>query len=82
MDNSAHVSLILSEKSSEAVKAFRNLENVKIERYEDINAYKIFLGGVILFDSDIFSKKTTEKTAAKPKTKPKTTKKVIAKFKK
>ncbi len=59
--------LVLKDLESPAFKSFRNLENLKIVLYKDLNAYSIFLGGMLLIDSEVFEKekKTTKKT--KPK---------------
>ncbi len=57
------ITFILSEKGAPAVRAIRNLANVKIVPFKNLNAYHVFYGGLILLDKDVLVKepKTKEK---------------------
>ena len=48
--------LVLSEKNKEARRALKNLKNLELINYKDINAYKVFYGGTIILDKEIFEK--------------------------
>lgn len=52
---------VLSEKNLGTVKYMRNLKNVNVYTYKDINAFQILEGGKILVDSDVFAKETKTK---------------------
>lgn len=52
--------LVLSKENSAVLKALRNLKTVKTVFFKDLNAHKIFFGGILLFDKDVF--KSTEKS--------------------
>lgn len=58
---------VLSEKNKEARLKTRNLGNSETFPFTDINAYNIFLGGVVVFDEEILSgsKKVTPKKEVK-----------------
>ncbi len=53
--------LVLAEKNLGVKKFIKNLKNVKIIFFKDLNAYDVFVGGAIIFDKDIFEEKKTEK---------------------
>lgn len=57
--------VILSAKNIEARKVFSNLEKVNVVRYQDINAYNMFLGGKLIFDVENFEAKASEKKTKK-----------------
>lgn len=44
--------LVLSKDSKEAVRAFQNISNVKIVFFDNLNAYQVYLGGMILVDKE------------------------------
>lgn len=60
-----NMTLYLSEKNIGIMKFFRNIENLKVLAYKNINAYDVFLGGLILIDQEVFSK--AKKSEAKTK---------------
>lgn len=45
---------LLSEKSSGANKALRNLKNVEILNYKDASALDLFRGGILIVDQNVF----------------------------
>ena len=55
---------ILSDGAKEASKFFRNLSAAKAVFWKDANAFNIFTGGLIVLDSEIFSKPAPTKTPA------------------
>lgn len=44
--------LALSEKNSNAKLALRNLKNVDVVRFSDLNAYTVYFGGVLVIDKE------------------------------
>lgn len=57
------LTFVLSDKNSIAKLALRNLDNVDVVRFSDLNAYKVYFGGVLVVDKDALSEKgTTGKT--------------------
>jgi large subunit ribosomal protein L4 len=60
---------VLSEKSKEAVRALKNLANVRIVFYHNINALDIYRGGMIVLDSEIFEKEKVIKSKEVAKSK-------------
>lgn len=48
---------ILSGENLKAKTFIRNLKNAKALSYKDLNAYDVFLGGMLILDKEIFSKK-------------------------
>ncbi len=46
--------LILSKKNIQTKRFLKNLENVRIEIFENMNAFKVLLGGILIFDKEIF----------------------------
>lgn len=58
--------VVLSENNKEKSKFFQNIAYCNTIIHKDINAYDIYLGGILVFDNDIFAKtKTTGKAAKK-----------------
>lgn len=53
----ARVTFVLSETSRPSIKFLRNLATAKSVFYKDINAYDIYLGGLLVLDQDIFEAK-------------------------
>ncbi|HLE49293.1 MAG TPA: 50S ribosomal protein L4 [Patescibacteria group bacterium] len=74
----ASASLVMGDVSEKVSKAFRNIKNLNVYRFPDLNAYKVYLGGLLLLDENIFSKKTVKKSNAVVK---KTVKKTVKKIK-
>lgn len=56
------LTLVLSEKSKDSKRLFRNIEGIFIEHFKNLNAYKIFFGGNLVFDTTIFENEMTSKT--------------------
>ena len=54
------VTLAVSDKNKEVFAFAKNIEGLKLERYSDLNAYKVYLGGKIILDADIFAKEKPE----------------------
>lgn len=47
--------------------ALRNLKNVTVFRFSDLNAYKVYLGGILIVDKDALEESTKRKTGSKKK---------------
>ncbi|MDP3994400.1 MAG: 50S ribosomal protein L4 [bacterium] len=56
---------VLNKENSINKKIFRNISNVCVKTFNNINAYDVFFGGMLIFDKDIFNKKTVKKIAKK-----------------
>jgi len=52
---------ILSPKNLETKKYFRNIPEVKILSFQNLNAFNVFFGGKLVFDAGIFAKKERPK---------------------
>jgi ribosomal protein L4 len=48
---------VLGEANLGVRKALKNIQNVNILSYKDLNAYTVFYGGMIILDKEIFKKK-------------------------
>lgn len=48
---------VLSQDNLAAKRAIRNIAGVKIVNYRDLNAFRVFWGGILVFDKEIFAKK-------------------------
>jgi len=66
--------IVLSEENKSVLKAFRNIKNIKVVLFRNLNAYRAFYGGMLVFDGDVFAKKTP-KTRVKAKKEKETKKK-------
>ena len=55
----------LSEKNLSARRYLRNLKNADILPFKSLNAYKVFFGGVLVLDKDVFEKEKVVKKEAK-----------------
>lgn len=79
--NAKKFTFVLSDKNKEARLRTRNLGNSETLPFSDINAYNIFLGGIVVFDEDIFEAKKEVKNVETKKVEAKkaTTKKVSKK---
>lgn len=53
----AKYTFVLNEKNFGVKRYFRNIPEVKILLYRNLNAFDVFLGGTIVFDAGIFVKK-------------------------
>lgn len=79
---SPKVTFVLSKENVETKRYLRNIENVKVLNFLDLNVYDVFFGGNIVLDGTIFKaekKADVVKTAAVKKSAAKTVKKVVAK---
>jgi large subunit ribosomal protein L4 len=56
---------VLSEYSEEVVRALRNLANVEVLVFSNLNAYSIAFGGIIILDEKLVEAKKTTRKAAK-----------------
>lgn len=52
----AKLTFVFAEGSIDSKKAFFNLENVNLVDYRNLNAYKAYFGGRLVFDKAIFDK--------------------------
>ncbi|MCX6705542.1 MAG: 50S ribosomal protein L4 [Candidatus Woesebacteria bacterium] len=52
---------ILSDKNTTLKRYLKNLEDVKIDIYKDLNVFNVLFGGTLVFDNEIFAKKVTKK---------------------
>lgn len=61
MKGTKRFTIILSDENKNVGMLLRNLKNVAFIAYKNLNAYKVFLGGVLIFDKKIFEKKIKNK---------------------
>jgi large subunit ribosomal protein L4 len=61
------VTLYLSGGKEAVRRAFKNLENVKVYSFKNINAYDVYFGGLIILDNDVFKPKKKVKKKSKSK---------------
>lgn len=54
--SSQKYTIVLSEKDSETRRVVRNIENLVVIRRNDLNAYNVYRGGLLIFDAKIFEK--------------------------
>lgn len=59
------VLIALSEKGKESERAFRNLKNVKVAFYKNLNAYSVYFSDFLILDTDVFKKSKTVKEKTK-----------------
>ena len=62
VNKNSRFTFVLAEKNKNVARVVRNLDNSKVALYRNLNAYKVFFGGVLLIDKNIF------KVTDKPKT--------------
>ncbi len=55
--STSRFTFVLSEKNKDVRIAFRNLANSNIVAYKDLNALKVYLGGVLVIDKDALGEK-------------------------
>jgi len=53
--------IVLSKKSLNSKKFFRNIPNLQIILFDNLNAHIIYFGGILVIDSEIFKKKVDKK---------------------
>jgi large subunit ribosomal protein L4 len=61
----ARFTIVVGSQNKSIVSVLRNVEKVNVELYSNLNAYKVFNGGTILMDKEIFAtnKKAPNKVA-------------------
>ena len=47
----------LSDESKDAILALRNIENVVVTKFSDLNAYKVYFGGTMVIDKNALTQK-------------------------
>ncbi|OGM06003.1 50S ribosomal protein L4 [Candidatus Woesebacteria bacterium GWB1_43_5] len=58
----SNATLALSSKNWGVVRTkFRNIKNINIVLYKDLNAYNVFFGGLLIVDKEIFDKRVKDK---------------------
>lgn len=62
------VTVALAKENKNAKVAFRNIKKIEVISYENLNAYTVFFGGLVILDKEAITKnKVSKKTAlAKP----------------
>jgi large subunit ribosomal protein L4 len=63
--------IVLAPESWEKAKFFKNISNVMVEKFTDMNAYKAFVSGILVFDEAVFGKKEPKKVKKTTKIKTK-----------
>lgn len=69
------LTFVLKDSEIKTIRVLRNIENVNVESFRNLNAYKIYLGGLLIFDQAIFEAKKEKKEG-------KEVKKIVKKTKK
>jgi len=54
--------VVLGEGNVEAKRYFQNIPQVKVERMDRLNAFKVFFSNLLIFDKNAFDKKKEKKT--------------------
>ncbi|MEK7498041.1 MAG: 50S ribosomal protein L4 [Patescibacteria group bacterium] len=57
--------IALNSENIDRAKFVRNIKNVRVVNYRDLNAYNVLFGGTLVLDSDIFEVKKEKKEKAK-----------------
>jgi len=57
--------VVLEEGNWEKKRFFANISGLMVERWKDLNAYKVVNGGLLLIDGDVFGGKAKKKEGAK-----------------
>jgi len=63
------VTIVLKKDNKDVGRVFRNIKNVKVELFKDLNAYSVYFGGVFLIDKEVFEKKKTVEKEVKKENK-------------
>ena len=66
---SKHLTLVVSEQNAQARKVLGNIKQVKVIPFPSLNAHDVYFGGTVVFDKEIFVKKTKPVKIAKKETK-------------
>jgi large subunit ribosomal protein L4 len=64
----ARITFVVSDANAGAYQYLKNLDRVQTEKYSNINAYSVYIGGQLVFDNEIFAQ-PSPKAAAVKKTK-------------
>ncbi len=56
---------VLSKENSKAKLAIRNLKDTEVVFFENLNAYHVYFGGVLIIDRDVFKKTKKSKSSSK-----------------
>lgn len=56
-ESAKKITIVVAPKNAEFFKFAKNVKDANIERYSDLNAYKVYLSGNLLIDADAFGKK-------------------------
>ena len=51
-----NITLALSESNKQVIRYFRNIKNVSLVSYKNLNAYDVYWGGHLLIDEDAITK--------------------------
>lgn len=60
-----NITIVLADTHKESKKAFSNIGRVKTQEYKDLNAYSVYFGGTLVFDTTLFDTKEAKKTVKK-----------------
>ena len=56
------VTVVLSNASKNAVNVFKNIKNLEITFFKNLNAYKVYFGGLVILDKEILTRKGNQST--------------------
>jgi large subunit ribosomal protein L4 len=65
--NKSKFTFALSEKNEDAKKALRNIENVSVVLFRNLNVYKVFFGGALVVDKKVFEEMKKDKADGEKK---------------
>jgi len=63
--NGQRFTVVLSKDNYKNEKAFRNIQNTKIARFNELNAYDVYFGGIVVLDKGVFEVKKSIKKEIK-----------------
>jgi len=55
------ISFILSEENRKIAKLVKNIHNLRVYMFKNLNAHNVYFGGILLIDKDILKTKTKKK---------------------
>jgi len=65
MDGKSKVTFVISAKNRGLNTFVKNIERATVEQYSDLNAYKVYFGGRLVLDADIFDQPSPKVAAGK-----------------
>jgi large subunit ribosomal protein L4 len=65
ISENSRFSFVLSKDNREVKRVIRNLKDVRVYYFKNLNAYKVFFGGVLLFDKKVLGKSTASSVGSK-----------------